>query len=518
MEINNGSLMQLFGNSSQMAQIRDSNSTHQYIIFPDNISVVYEMYYFVNSTLTIPRNSDKILPEYLVLDLFNLDTSIDNIYNYARNVTLVCNIGIQVIEIPLSLLWNLNMPEIIGHKLYLEIQFEMFFGKINLYRLNNNTVNFHIKNMSNMVNYVSNFSLIYKSYTYGNRDRLYDMSYNIIQQISSIELNVSLDDLNDESREFVINTEHFEGFTKGFFIESQNISDLSEIQIFINGHVRTNYDSFLIRNRCLKISENMLYYSFNNDMSYQERNYNSFDGSICLGQFTSTKLRINFLTPRNKVKIYGLTMNDFRQLHGQSSLIHNIDNFHTVQDFNSHPLLSYNELISSPLQYSALNIYSINNNNIIPNDIIPNIINNINNINYNINNINQYVDNTIDYFGYTGSTGPSGSTGSTGPTGSSGSTGPSNSYYTVGYYVNDNSGNYTNELPIGDTLNRVISQDKKICGICWDEIQENDMYMYCSCCNNNFKEEEIKHWLQQRRTCPTCRGSWSNFNLYINSN
>jgi len=368
MDINSGSLIQIFANDSQISQIRENNSTNQYIIFPENVSVFYEMHYFVNSTLTIPQNSDKTLPEYLILDLFNADTSLDDIYNYGRNISLVFHIGVQVIELPLSLLWNLNTPEIMDSKLYLHIPFEIFFGKIKLHGLNNNnTVSFNIKNINNLANYGVNFSLMCKSYTYGNRNSLYDISYNITQQISSIDLNVSLNELNNESREFVVNTEKFEGFTKGFFIESRDIDGIQELQFFINGYIRTNYDRFLIRNKCVKINENMLYYPFNSDMSYQERNYNSFDGSISLGRFVRSRLRVKFTNPRNKVKIYGLIMNDFRQHHGQTQLIHNINNFHIVEDFNSHPLMTFNELISSPLPPSAvininhLNIYNFHN-------------------------------------------------------------------------------------------------------------------------------------------------------------
>jgi len=513
MDINNGSLMQLFANASQISQIRQDNSANQYIVFPNNISVVYEMYYFVNSTLTIPRNSDKILPEYLVFDLFNNETSLNDIYNYLQNVILVLDIRVQIIEIPLSLLWNLNTPEIINSKLYLQIPFEMFFGKIKLHGMNNNSsVTFYIRNINNLVNYAVNSSLMFKSYTYGNRDSLYDASYNIVQQISSIELNVSLNDLNNESREFVINTENFDGFIKGFFIESQNIDELQELHFFINGHVRTNYDRFLIRNNCVRINENMLFYPFNNDISYQERTYNSFDGAICLCQLIRSHLRVRFENPRRKVKIYGLNMNDYRQNYNQSRLIHNINNFHTIQDFNSHPLLSLDELTSSPLPISSLNINSVINNN------INNNINNTNNINY----INQYINYNIGYSGYTGPFGVRdetiGNSYSTGATGQSGSTYPLNNYYTIGYYnVDDNSNNIIDELPIGDTINQLISEDKKICGISWDEIQADDTYMSCLYCNNNFKEEEIKHWLQQRRNCPSCRGAWNNFNLYINT-
>ena len=44
--------------------------------------------------------------------------------------------------------------------------------------------------------------------------------------------------------------------------------------------------------------------------------------------------------------------------------------------------------------------------------------------------------------------------------------------------------------------------------------------MTCSSCNNNFSETSIKQWLSQhignRRTCPTCREVWINFDVYIN--
>ena len=44
--------------------------------------------------------------------------------------------------------------------------------------------------------------------------------------LSSIELNVSLHELNEVSREFVLDIKNFKGFTKGFLIESQNMNIL----------------------------------------------------------------------------------------------------------------------------------------------------------------------------------------------------------------------------------------------------------------------------------------------------
>jgi hypothetical protein len=109
---------------------------------------------------------------------------------------------------------------------------------------------------------------------------------------------------------------------------------------------------------------------------------------------------------------------------------------------------------------------------------------------------------------------------------------PTGNYINYTNYTNDFSYNYINNdlssnllilpdephniFPSGQTLNRVISNERRTCGISLDEIIGGDSYMSCSSCNNNFKEQEIKNWLRSRRTCPTCRGNWSNYDIYVN--
>lgn len=69
---------------------------------------------------------------------------------------------------------------------------------------------------------------------------------------------------------------------------------------------------------------------------------------------------------------------------------------------------------------------------------------------------------------------------------------------------------------------KLIEQDDDICPIKQEQIAECDIYMNCSCCNKNFFEEEIRHWLLSKslgnRTCPNCRAQWNNNNMYINRN
>jgi len=106
-------------------------------------------------------------------------------------------------------------------------------------------------------------------------------------------------------------------------------------------------------------------------------------------------------------------------------------------------------------------------------------------------------------------------------------------YYRSDEYVyNDLSGNNTVTTESNTNSNnvnifsgsiirkKIIEQDDDICQIKHEEIGDCDIYMNCSCCNKNFFEEEIRHWLLSKpignRTCPNCRAQWSDNNMYIN--
>lgn len=358
LNLHNGSLMHIISNNTFINNNRENsyfgnNST--------NVVHNYEKFNFTNDTLILSRNKDKLCPEYIILNLINEDTSLDTIFTYLSNVYISYEVGEQkIIDFPLNLLWNLNKPEIIDNKIYICIPFKEFFGYIFLNSLHYHEAVFKVVNFNNLSNYVNNYSLLCKTVIYCDRTRIYDPSDNQIQQISSLQVNVCSLDTENKSNEFVINTGLFQGFIKGFFIESPNIDELNEIQFFINGHARTNYDRFLIRNKCTKLNNSMLFYSFNG-ISYENNNYNSFHGSLHLNNQISSKLRLNFTTQRNKVKIYALNTNYYKQLKGISSLYMHVDTYHLTQDFNLHPLLSVKQLISNPEPISfELNV-TINN-------------------------------------------------------------------------------------------------------------------------------------------------------------
>jgi len=54
------------------------------------------------------------------------------------------------------------------------------------------------------------------------------------------------------------------------------------------------------------------------------------------------------------------------------------------------------------------------------------------------------------------------------------------------------------------------------CAITCEDIGVGAKYLSCHQCNNNFSETAIKKWIESKKTCPTCRVNWNNFQIYIN--
>jgi hypothetical protein len=307
-----------------------------------------------------------------------------------------------------------------------------------------------------------------------------DPSDNYIQQISSLEVSVSRDTSiqTQLSRDFTVNTNTFNGLTKGFFIESDNINQLMNIQFYINGHIRMNFNRFLISNKCVKMSDAMIFLPFNDDIAFEERYNSSYAGSINLSNLERSILSLRFDSLRPNVKIYAVGINNYIQSRGTGRLEFETNMYHLKQDFTMHPLLTEEQIVSyaEPIHHTRRNI--INNN----------IINRINTNNI----INNYGNYTSGYFQ------------SSYPQFDS-------SMNSITINTNSNQEEYSQIM-----MGRLIPQEKRMCGISLDEIHINDRYMCCSMCANNFKEREIKRWLEDRRTCPSCRAYWSDNHVYLN--
>lgn len=441
-------------------------------IYHYNIAMGYKKYEFQNNLVTIYRGNSfetKITPECLIFNIANNSGAcLDTLKNVITPLQLHFSIGnMEILKIQLSFLWNLKKPEIIGRKLYLSIPFSLFFGDIHLCGLDMQNITFSLVRSSNegsnegsnedFINYVTGYHLLCKTFLSHAMDemRYMDISYNIVQQLFSVHVKVDMDNEGEHSNEFRIRTNMFEGQIKGFFIEANLIEGLDEIQFYINDSIRIDYDKYMIQHMCINVTSRIIYMPFNTNIAYDNRANNSYAGSINIDRIDNSFLNLKFSTPRNQVRIHALSMNIYNQIGGIGSISFINSMQHLVQDFGYHTLIPIEDLLQQ------------NRNMIIFNSLITN--------------------------------------------------GPA--LNDVQSSFTDASGNY-----ISQVVNRLIEdEERNICHISQIPIQAGERYMLCDGCLNCYNEMDLIQWFQNLnvynrvRTCPSCRGIWRDYNVYINS-
>ena len=351
------SLLQLVGN-----QANEINS-----FIPENIAIGYKTYNFNNNNelnIINPPIFDKIKPECLILSVNNeYHSNLIFFQTYINPLTFNFTIGTRdILKIPLSLLWNLKTPEIINNKLYLQIPFDTFFGNINLCGLRNYDIKFaidysciHLAGNNSMNIYHAqpmNFALLCRTVSIDQRNQRFHVDVsnnsNSIQQISSVQIN-ALNNVNSD--EFRIRTNRFRGFIKGFFIESIQIFEyLQEIKFYTNQFIRFHYDTYLIRQKCVKISDDMIYFPFNSEELYENNTHNSYRGSINFDGIESHFLNLKFLHRRQKVRVYALYKNNYNQRDGIFNIQNMYNSFNLYEDFDTHPLTPIDDIIHPFIQ------------------------------------------------------------------------------------------------------------------------------------------------------------------------
>ena len=134
-----------------------------------------------------------------------------------------------VLQLPLSLLYELKPPELIDGKIYIKIPFDALFNKINVAGLYHSTVTFSIIDCYEINNYANSFSLVTKVYMHDTDERNRMISFHsrdFIQQIGSLYVSSRAP---HDGRIFQINTSILNGPTKGFLIQCR-IQDLACIK------------------------------------------------------------------------------------------------------------------------------------------------------------------------------------------------------------------------------------------------------------------------------------------------
>jgi hypothetical protein len=376
-----------------------------------------------SSTITLGRYCDIVMPECLEF-IMNANYSREEFLTELKKTTLTLKIASEPeIQFPLNLLINLSEPTYCDNKIYVKTHFETFFGNIPHLAIQYNLVQISLSNFINLSQFIERFGLMCKL-TFLDTEERHNMAQNdfkrVFQELSWIEFNMRNIIIDNNIYNFHTN---FESVSKGFFIECNNINNLSEIQLLVqDSTVRFCLNKFLIQTKCVKINENMLYFPFNADKSYTDTSTESYEGGINFSRIDNPRLILKFTEPINNIKIYNVGSKIFEKFEG------------TIQICDSNPfqsgIIDYNNQSRTPI-FSSADFYRIKK----PNYKEP---------------IVKLIDGTFT------------------------------------------------------------------CPIACEDIGVGAKYLSCHQCKNNFSEIAIKKWIESKKTCPTCRVNWNNFQIYIN--
>ena len=332
---------------------------------PRNLATEYFTEDFVNDSLIMQRSCDTKYPEYLEIEL-NPNIDRNNFNNICHKVCFEMEIGGQrILNIPLRFMMYLKNYEICDNKFYISIPFQMFCDDIKLICLQFHEVRFKLTNTEN--NFTS-CKLISKGIYYDNpirREMAQNHHEHIIQQLASTEISCP-----NQRNEFKYQMP-FDNIHKGFFIECENVDEINEIKLQLNDNDRTFYNRFLVRTKCIKINQQLLYFPLNYDKLYTDRTREGFEGSLNLSRIDSTIFNIKLDNLQSKICIYGLGSNMLRYMNGMAGLAYGSSSSHTYKEYNENGVYHTTEQ-----QYNWVNLPTDVSGNNIENIIYKSITNN----------------------------------------------------------------------------------------------------------------------------------------------
>lgn len=271
-------------------------------VFTDNI-LLMEKY-----------NCDTKCPEYLVIELSSNEVH-NNIHKICHKICFEMSINDNlIVSIPLRFMLHMKEYEFMDNKYYIHIPFAMFCDDIIIIALQYGKI---IVKLTNTNNNISSVKLLSKETCYDTDTRLNMAKIGhekFIQIIASTEI-IYRNPTNNF--DYCVN---FNGISKGFFIESVNVNQINEINLWLNGHLRLGYNKFTIKNKCVVMSKELLYLPFNNEKSYFDKTNTGFEGSLNLNIFDEVRINIKFDTQQSYICIYGLGSNLLRYLAGKCYL------------------------------------------------------------------------------------------------------------------------------------------------------------------------------------------------------
>lgn len=303
-----------------------------------NVAYDYKIFYNSNApNIILDRLCDIIIPEHIEF-IMNTNYSLEEFLRELKKTTLTLKIASQPeIQFPLNLLINLSEPIYCDNKIYIKTHFETFFGNIPHVAIQDTIIEFSLSNFTNLSQFIEKFGLIC-NLTFLDTDERRRLAVNdytkIFQELSWIEYDMRNIITNNNIYSFHTN---FESISKGFFIECNNINNLSEIQLIVNLQERFYLNKFLIQTKCVKINENMLYFPFNFDKSYKDTSTESYEGGFNFSRLDNPRLILKFTEPINNIKIYNVGSKIFEKFGGTIRICDSNPFESGIRDYNNQP-------------------------------------------------------------------------------------------------------------------------------------------------------------------------------------
>ncbi len=311
----------------------------------------------LSSQILISNDADIFLPEYVKFNFTQPDpsqpVSVPMLKSQLSKLTVCMEIGgSEISHLPLALLVNLTEPEIIDSAIYVKLHFDKIFGPINLFGLRYHDTKFKIiQNQPNInqVEFITGWEVngVLTYLDSSERSNLATTPYEgFIQQIYQMDVDVSNPNPAQTASEFSILVP-FDSPHKGLLIECDNPHAIREINLYLNGQDRFKMNRFLIKTKCKIISDRMLWFPFNYNAEMLSKHPESFQGSTNFSRIDTVKLEVKFNpeTPTNRIGVFGLGSNVYRQMSGMGGLaFHMSCPGYTVRDlqtnYNTQPISS----------------------------------------------------------------------------------------------------------------------------------------------------------------------------------
>lgn len=263
----------------------------------------------------IGGSCDTLIPKYLLFKTLNTNNFLDSFENYKLKIKIGNTI---IIDHYLSLYSKLNTMDCIMPNNYLvKIPFESFCDKILIAALRYMNVQIFIQNADNInletITLISGntFETAFIETSYQDREHLQHFQQ-IIQDENITCNNISIESNYNLESNYNIN---LYGNIRGYFLEG-DIEKLKNIKIIYGGNEFINYDKLMINLFSKKIHDKLIYIPLNNNFDYKECKHDNFAGSINHNLFQRIQLNLQWDSPPNALRFYGLTLSFMRTIMG----------------------------------------------------------------------------------------------------------------------------------------------------------------------------------------------------------